>query len=73
VGWDIVFFDPPYSSDYSTVLFEFGAESSTLLREEGIFITEHHLKNELPDAVGNLRRWRMVKQGQNCLSFYERS
>src|ERR1043165_3753559 len=32
VGWDIVFYDPPYDNDYSLVLFDFGAEDSTLLR-----------------------------------------
>lgn len=72
-GWDIAFFDPPYASDYSNVLFDFGNGAERLLRDEGILIAEHHLKTELPDAVGELRRWRVVKQGGACLSFYERS
>jgi len=72
-GWDIVFFDPPYDSDYSDVLFDFGAEGSQLLLDGGLLIAEHHLKNRLPDAVGHLRRWRILKQGETNLSFYERS
>ena len=73
VGWDIAFYDPPYDTDYSLVLFDFGSDDSTLLREEGVLIAEHHSKNVLPDASGHLRRWRLLKQGDTCLSFYERS
>jgi 16S rRNA (guanine966-N2)-methyltransferase len=72
-GWDIAFYDPPYDTDYSLVLYDFGADDGTLLREDGILIAEHHSKNMLPDAVGNLRRWRILKQGHTCLSFYERN
>jgi 16S rRNA (guanine(966)-N(2))-methyltransferase RsmD len=72
-GWDIVYFDPPYHLDYSTVLFEFGSENSTLLNTGGLLIVEHHSKMAVPDAVGHLRRWRILKQGDSSLSFYERS
>lgn len=72
-GWDIIFFDPPYETDYSLVLFEFGAATSTMLRDDGLLIAEHHSKNPLPDAAGHLRRWRLLKQGETCLSFYERN
>lgn len=72
-GWDIVFFDPPYDIDYSNVLLDFGLPESTLLREDGLLVAEHHSKSPLPDAAGHLRRWRILKQGENCLSFYERN
>ena len=72
-GWDIVFFDPPYDSDYGVVLFEFGTPESTLLNDAGTLITEHHSKTTLPDSLGELRRWRILKQGETSLSFYERS
>ena len=72
-GWDIAFFDPPYDTEYGLVLFDFGREDSTLLRADGILIAEHHAKHSLPDATGQLRRWRLLKQGDTCLSFYERS
>jgi len=73
VGWDIAFYDPPYDNDYSLVLFDFGAEDSALLRDDGVLIAEHHSKSILPDASGNIRRWRLLTQGDTCLSFYERS
>jgi 16S rRNA (guanine(966)-N(2))-methyltransferase RsmD len=72
-GWDIVFYDPPYDTNYALVLFDFGAEDADMLRDGGVFIAEHHSKNLLPDALGHLRRWRLLKQGDACLSFYERS
>lgn len=70
-GWDIVYYDPPYSDEYRPVLELFGAEDARLLRDGGVVIAEHHHKNELPDQVRALRRWRLLKQGDSCLSFYE--
>ncbi len=72
-GWDIVFYDPPYENNYAVVLFEFGTPETTLLRDGGIFIAEHHTKHLLPDSAGELRRWRILKQGETSLSFYERN
>jgi len=42
-----------------------------LLREGGVFVVEHHHKNALPEESGRLRRWRVLKQGDSALSFYE--
>lgn len=70
--WDIVFFDPPYQTDYSLFLYEFGENASNLLTKDGILIVEHHAKNVLPDKIGEIRRWRILKQGETQLSFYER-
>jgi 16S rRNA (guanine(966)-N(2))-methyltransferase RsmD len=70
--WDIAYFDPPYESDYSIVLHDFG-DKRDLLRDGGILIVEHHTKKQMPDAVGQLRRWRVLKQGETSLSFYENS
>ena len=71
--WDIVYFDPPYSSDYLGVLREFASHTPALLREGGVLVVEHHHKSALPDAPGRLRRWRVLKQGDSALSFYEAS
>ena len=72
-AFDIIFFDPPYDSDYSIVLHDFRQPGEKLLRDDGRLIVEHHSKNGLPDTLGELRRWRLLKQGETCLSFYEQN
>jgi 16S rRNA (guanine(966)-N(2))-methyltransferase RsmD len=72
-GWDIIFFDPPYQHNYALVLFELSSKAADLLNDEGLLIVEHHAKKHLPEEVGPLRRWRILKQGETLLSFYEKS
>ena len=50
--WDLVFFDPPYATDYSGVLEQFGNKVEQLLAADGLLVVEHHHKNELPEEVG---------------------
>ena len=71
--WDIAFYDPPYDTEYGPVIFDFGDRTHALLNEDGIVVIEHHSKKQLPDASGDLRRWRILKQGETSLSFYERN
>jgi 16S rRNA (guanine(966)-N(2))-methyltransferase RsmD len=71
-GWNICFFDPPYATEYAPVLASFGADDGALLLPGGLLIAEHHHKTNIPDEIETLRRWRIVKQGDSCLSFYER-
>ncbi len=72
-AWDIAFYDPPYQDNYRILLLEFAANADKLLTDEGVLITEHHAKNLLPDVVGDLRRWRILKQGETHLSFYTKN
>ena len=69
--WDLVFFDPPYESDYLAVLELFGCNAQALLSADGLLVVEHHHKNELPDRLGSIHRQRILKQGDSALSFYE--
>ncbi len=69
--WDIAFFDPPYADNYLPALGAVGAHADVLLRAGGILVVEHHHKNTLKDEVGGVRRWRVLKQGDSVLSFYE--
>jgi len=71
-SWDIVYFDPPYENDYLYVLGKFGEEDSKLLNAGGLFIAEHSKRINLPDKTGKLRRWRILRQSDSYLSFYEK-
>ena len=73
VVFDIIFFDPPYAMDYETVLDYVGEHPTGLLAEGGVMIVEHHRKKDLKEEFGALRRHRMLKQGDSCLSFYKSS
>jgi 16S rRNA (guanine966-N2)-methyltransferase len=68
--WDLVYFDPPYATDYLGVLKLFGDSAGALLAEGGWLIVEHHHKNALTDEIGSIRRLRVLKQGDSALSFY---
>ncbi len=67
---DVVFLDPPYRMEnaYSATLELISRLSLT--KKEGIVVSEHHKKFDLPDRVGSLARYRTLKQGDAALSFY---
>jgi 16S rRNA (guanine966-N2)-methyltransferase len=62
----IVFLDPPYDheGEYGGVLQLLGESPPELV------IAQHSVRLELLDSYGTLRRTRVVKQGDNALSFY---
>ena len=68
--WDLVYFDPPYATDYLGVLKLFGEQTESLLAESGLLIVEHHHKTDLPGQVGTITRQRVLKQGDSVLRFY---
>jgi 16S rRNA (guanine966-N2)-methyltransferase len=72
-AFDIIFFDPPYATDYEGVLERLGDQSKALLAAEAIVVVEHHKKKELDEVFGCLHRYRSLKQGDSCLSFYGRT
>lgn len=61
---DIVFFDPPYHAEreYSVVLHLLNAP---------LVIAQHDIRLELADHYGALTKVRTLRQGDNCLSFFE--
>lgn len=69
--WEIAFYDPPYDTDYEPLLRLFGT-SALLVPRRGVLVVEHHCEYRLKERVEGLRRWRAVRQGDSCLSFYER-
>jgi 16S rRNA (guanine966-N2)-methyltransferase len=63
---DIVFLDPPYDQEREYV------PALELLSEvrPAMSILQHPVRFALPDAQGSLERIRVVRQGDNALSFY---
>jgi 16S rRNA (guanine(966)-N(2))-methyltransferase RsmD len=63
---DIVFLDPPYDleREYATVLEILGKAPA------GLVVAQHSVRLELEDSYGALRRTRVLRQGDNSLSFY---
>ncbi|HVS81230.1 MAG TPA: 16S rRNA (guanine(966)-N(2))-methyltransferase RsmD [Pyrinomonadaceae bacterium] len=70
--FEILFYDPPYATDYEVVLDYVGDHRARLLTEDGVMIVEHHKKKDLPEVLAGLQRYRSLKQGESCLSFYRR-
>jgi 16S rRNA (guanine966-N2)-methyltransferase len=64
---DIVFLDPPYEArtEYDLALEILGSGQSSLV------IVQHASRHELAERYGRLARTRIVKQGDNSLTFYE--
>jgi 16S rRNA (guanine(966)-N(2))-methyltransferase RsmD len=68
--FDAIFYDPPYATDYEELLNFLGEHAARLLAEEGVVIVEHHKKKDLKEEFGGLKRYRVLEQGDSCLSFY---
>ncbi|MFN2577443.1 MAG: 16S rRNA (guanine(966)-N(2))-methyltransferase RsmD [Pyrinomonadaceae bacterium] len=71
VPFDIIFFDPPYAADYGLLLNYLGKSAASLLSKDAIVLAEHFSKNVPDERFGDLKRWRIIKQGDSSISFYE--
>ena len=70
---DLVYLDPPYeaANEYTATLSLLGsARGQLVLVASARVIAEHSSKILLPDRFGQLRRTRLLKQGDAALSFY---
>ena len=67
---DIVFLDPPYAAaeDYRKVLSFLG--DANFLVEGSLVVAEHRHTFGLPETFAELRRVRVLRQGDASLSFY---
>lgn len=68
--WDVVYFDPPYDSNYDEVLAYFSR--GVAIKPKGVLVVEHPTEMFFPENFGVMHRWRVVTQGETSLSFYER-
>ena len=64
---DIAFLDPPYemSSEYEVAMNALDRSQTRLV------IVQHSRRFALNEQYGSLRRYRQIKQGDNCLSFFQ--
>ena len=67
--FDIIFIDPPYSKDFVAVSMQQIVKTS-LIKEEGLVLVEHHKEDSLSDEYGNLKLKRIEKYGDTRISFY---
>ena len=70
--FDVCFLDPPYKAHgaYGELLRTIAR--GNLLREDGIVVAEHDRRFDPGEGEGELRRYRLLKQGDSALSFYRR-
>jgi 16S rRNA (guanine966-N2)-methyltransferase len=68
---DIVFLDPPYAleNEYEASLELLGEKPRPF--KSCLVIAQHPPRLKLADQYGKLRRTRLLKQGDNALSFYQ--
>jgi 16S rRNA (guanine966-N2)-methyltransferase len=73
VRFDVCFLDPPYRlhGAYGEILRTIAR--GKMLSEGGIVVAEHEKRFDPGDCEGNLKRYRLLKQGESALSFYRRS
>lgn len=67
---DIIFLDPPYDTDLGKkTLNRLG--DSAILGESGIVVLEHDRRDEVPSAVGPIKRVKEHRYGTTVLSLYQ--
>jgi 16S rRNA (guanine966-N2)-methyltransferase len=71
-GFGVMFLDPPYdlAGEYESTLGLLGGECASLLAEGALVVAEHRRKQSLAESYGNLKRIRLLEQGDATLSFY---
>ncbi len=67
--YDIIFLDPPYSSEELMKLLPLIGEGD-IVREGGLVVAEHFFKSELPESIGTLRMVKAYKYGDTVLTLY---
>jgi 16S rRNA (guanine966-N2)-methyltransferase len=70
--YDVVFLDPPYdeAKEYAITLELLGGAAQGILAPGAVVVAEHRRKQSLEERYGNLKRTRVLEQGDAALSFY---
>ena len=69
IRFNIAYLDPPYSMGiYEPIIIKIS--ECGLLNTGGILVAEHGSKTTLADSYGKMCKYRDLKQGDSCLSFF---
>lgn len=70
ISADIVFIDPPYYSDELENMLYLLSDGA-MLKGDGIILTEHLSKKDLPEQIGMLVKQKTYKYGDTALTLYK--
>jgi 16S rRNA (guanine(966)-N(2))-methyltransferase RsmD len=70
--YEVLFLDPPYDAaeEYAFTLGLLGGMAQGILATDAVVIAEHRRKQHLDEHYGNLKRARLLEQGDAAISFY---
>lgn len=68
--FDVIFMDPPYYKNMFIDALE-KIDNADLLDEDGIIVVEHDSKDEFPENIGRLEKFKAKKYGNTTLTFYK--
>ena len=66
--FDIIFLDPPYNKNLVEKTLKCLVESD-IIEQDGMVIAEHDFKDEVPQEMGYLKRFKHQKYGDTIVSF----
>jgi 16S rRNA (guanine(966)-N(2))-methyltransferase RsmD len=71
---DVLFLDPPYEAaeEYKRTMELLGEHAGSVLAADAVVIAEHAGKQGLAEEFGELKRVRVLQQGDAALSFYRK-
>jgi 16S rRNA (guanine(966)-N(2))-methyltransferase RsmD len=69
---EVLFLDPPYDAaeEYAITLGLLGGMAQGILALDAVVIAEHRRKQRLDEHYSNLKRTRLLEQGDAAISFY---
>ncbi|MGL4913795.1 MAG: 16S rRNA (guanine(966)-N(2))-methyltransferase RsmD [Romboutsia sp.] len=68
--FDVIFMDPPYYKNMFIDALE-KIDNAELLDEEGIIVIEHDSKEDFPENIGRLEKYKSKKYGSTTITFYK--
>ncbi|OQY08715.1 MAG: 16S rRNA (guanine(966)-N(2))-methyltransferase RsmD [Fusobacteriia bacterium 4572_132] len=67
--FDVIFMDPPYKEELCTSTIE-KVEEQKILKENGLLIAEHHIKERMAEKIGELNKVDERIYGNKVMTFY---